>query len=131
MDSVMFQSVHPESGFRGVFEDDGRAAYLYLANSSGVVADVWLYNHGPAPDLEEFSRKENLPFRNPREFISEETVVPVKDGRDLGFEWILDPGRVSLRLRIRGVLFATLSPGEKPGRSRLAVQDGPVAKVLK
>ena len=132
MEPFVVESIEDSEAFWATFEDDGRAAYLYLGTEIGIVADVWLYNRLPAPDRSEFSKRKNLPFMNPREFISDELVDPVTDEADLAFEWKKGAaaGEVEVTLRIRGVLFARLVPGARPGWSRLAVKESPVAKVL-
>ena len=132
MEPFVVESIDEPGVYWSTFEDDGRVAYLYLGTEKGIVADVWLYNRRPAPDRSEFRDKKNLPFLNPREFISREVVDPVVREEDLEFEWLRGPGEgeVTLLLKIRGVLWGKLIPGARPGWSRLAVKDGPLANVL-
>ena len=62
---VFVQARHPEAELAVVFEDDGRTAYGYLLRDSKIVADVWIYNRGPAPEQPEWTDRERAPFRNP------------------------------------------------------------------
>ena len=122
----------PVSGYSGIFDDDGKTAYAYLRSEDDqIVGDVWLYNHGEPPDQPEWDDPSNLPFANPREFVSGEPFDPVEDPSELRFEWIQWWDAPTLRIHIREEPFAVLTPGSKPGWSRLAIKEGPLALPLK
>jgi hypothetical protein len=118
----------PCSDFSVVFEDDGRVAWAYLLKSKKIVTDVWLYNHGAAPAAIEPDR----PPRNPAPFASAELARAVERGEEVSFRWLHeDPSlEIGVEVLVRGLLFARLTPGVKPGWARMALQDGPCAKVL-
>jgi hypothetical protein len=49
---------------------------VYLLDDA-IVADVWLYYHGPDPVVRPWTRGAEMPFRNPAEFTSgDELQVP-------------------------------------------------------
>jgi hypothetical protein len=115
-----------------VFEDDGRVAYAYLLHADKIVADVWLYNCAAAPEQPEWGDRSKAPFANPKAFASSEAFGPVNNEADIEFELTHGmAGQILLRVLIRGEYHAALVPGRKPGWSKLAVQDGPLASVLK
>ncbi|WP_237358070.1 hypothetical protein [Rhizobium phaseoli] len=120
------------AGYSVIIEDDGGKAYAYLLDAAGVmVSDVWLYNRGPAPETTDWSDPSKLPFSNPAEFVSDVAFEPVSSDSELLVEWKQYADRpIEAHLWVRGQLFAILQHGMVPGKSRLAVKDGPLAKVL-
>jgi hypothetical protein len=124
------QAHDPRSGFHAIFEDDGRVAYAYLLNpAKKIVSDVWLYNVGPAPESHAGERR-GEPVRNLAKFASSDDFEPVVDG-EVSFEWTSRPeGEAEVSVFLRGERFARLESTSKPGWSRLAKKDGPVARVL-
>lgn len=133
-DGPCTENVDPRSGFRAVFEDDGKTAYPYLCDPRGrIVGDVWIYNCGPARAVPEWSdpaipdRRAAMPFANPRGFAEEPGIARVRRTEDLRFVWSQDP--VTVTLETRRELAARAAVGSKPGWSRGALQDGPLAKV--
>ena len=126
---LLIENRSADGEYAAVFEDDGRVAYAYLCKGRDIVGDVWLYNHGTAPVEPEWEDPSRMPFANPREFTNHGLFEPVKDASEVGFEWSEgDPP--ALLIFIRGDLFAKLIPGSKPGWSKLAIKDGPLALVL-
>ena len=138
-DSFICNSHDECFGYRAVFEDDGKVAYLYLRAPDGkFLADVWVYNRRKAPSIPEWedpsikNPKSRLPFANPKGYASEDRIEPVTRCKDVVFFWSHgdSPAEVSVTLKIRGEVVAKVVPGSKPGWARLAVKDGPLAKVM-
>lgn len=117
------------SGYSAIFEDDGRVAYAYLQDGHGIVADVWLYNHGIAPSEPEWRDPSKMPFANPQGFASEDLIKPVNNKTDVQFQWAhdQDESSVAVNILIRGEVFGRLVAGSKPGWSKMAIKDGPLA----
>lgn len=111
-----------------VIEDDDRVAYAYLLdNDNKIVGDVWLYNVEPAPDrLELLDGPEMMPFLNPKEFCSMESISRIT--YDSNVICVANDGYVSIE--VDGLLVARLKAGAKPGWSRLACKHGPLALKL-
>lgn len=115
--------------YSAVFEDDGRVAYAYLLKGGDIIADVWLYNHGEPPDEPEWEDPTRMPFANPNGFASPKPFNPITDASDISFKW--NAGNPpTVKIFIRGEPFAKLIPGSKPGWSKLAIRDGPLALTL-
>jgi hypothetical protein len=116
-------------GYSAVFEDDGKVAHAYLLHERRIVADVWLYNRSAAPEAPNWRDPSSAPFLNPRAYASSEPFPPVTDESEVDFDWSSDAaGSPILRILIRGEDHARLVPGSKPGWSRLAAKDGPLAR---
>jgi hypothetical protein len=120
------------SDYSVVVEDNGRVAYAYLLRGTVVVGDVWLYNRGLAPREPEWTDRSRLPFANPSDFADETPVDPIRSREDIGCEWdFSDVAELEeVRVLLRGVLVARLKPGSKPGWSKMAIKDGPLARRL-
>ena len=117
----------PDGHFSLILDDDGRTGYAYLVNDSGdITADCWLYNRGVAPTQGEWNSPEKMPFANPAEYIDPKFrsgfILPNGEG-DVSVGWLKE----GAELFVEGRLFARLVSGSKPGWSRLAVKDGPLA----
>lgn len=127
----MMKESTPRHGFSVVFEDDGRVAYAYLRRSGVIVGDVWLYNHAPTPAQPEWGDRRLMPFKNAAGYASDVEFEPIRVETDVDFEWTDSPGEeLVARVYLRGALHGQLMPGSRPGWSRLASVDGPLAKVL-
>ncbi len=109
-----------------VLEDDGAVGYAYLRHAGDVCADVWLYNVEAAPAAPDWETSAQPPFRNPAHLALENGLGRITNGSAIDCVWS-DEG---VRISVDGVQWAELRVGEKPGRSRLARLDGPLAKVL-
>lgn len=109
-----------------VLEDDGRVAYAYLRESKRICADVWLYNVGASPLKADWEESSEPPFRNPA-FLAHDNHLPRLSSKSL-VECIWSAQGVAVS--VDGVVWAKLEVGSKPGWSRLARRDGPLAKVL-
>jgi hypothetical protein len=120
----------PRSNYGVVIDEDHKVAYAYLKEGERTVGDVWLYNVRAAPETPEWDTPENAPFMNPRGFALAERPRSYPDAR-YEFRW-LRAGEAfeGVEIVIDGVLIARLKPGSKPGWSRYARKDGPVAKRL-
>jgi hypothetical protein len=121
-------------GHRGnralIVEIDARVAYAYIFESDAqIVSDVWLYNIGETPNEPEWTSPDLAPFKNPSKFARTDILAPeIRSCEELEACWG-EGGAV--RLTWRGELLAILKPGVKPGWSRMARQDGPVAQTLR
>lgn len=121
-----------ESGSTLLIEDDGRVAYAYLlGKEKKIVADIWLYNRCVAPEAPEWSDPGNLPFANPADYVDAGYELPLpSSGGDFFVEWQDRGAARYARILLGGQLFAELVAGAKPGWSRLAKKNGPLAKPL-
>ncbi len=131
-ETLMSQHVDPDSGFKALFEDNGRVAYAYLFDGDRIIADVWLYNRGPAPSEPEWRDRSRAPFANPAKYVSAGQPRYVNEPADVQFVWQRSGDRQETRafIFLHGELVAELRPGSKPGWSRYAAKDGPLARVL-
>jgi hypothetical protein len=114
-----------------VFEDNGKVAYAYLEKDGAAVGDVWLYNRCPTPDVPEWKDKSNIPFANPKAYVSEEGQMT----RDVGLEDVLVTWKEDKRGPVALVyvfqhLYGFLGVGDRPGYARHAIKNGPLAKVI-
>jgi hypothetical protein len=126
---------HPDSDLALIFDDDDdcRVAYAYLSRGRGYIADVWLYNHGSAPQRPEWKDGPGkMPFRNPAKFVDNTDFEPITRLEDIEVRWPKDAdGNFYAELFLRGKLHARLKPGDKPGECVLALKDGPIARILR
>jgi hypothetical protein len=117
--------------YSAIFEDDGKVAYGYLFFNNEVVGDVWIYNCGDAPKTPEWKFSQNMPFANPIDFISSEKFPPAKEESELSLSWDEDNlGVVTAIFMIRNSVIAKVKHGSKPGWCKLAIKNGPLAKVF-
>jgi hypothetical protein len=128
---VVGDFVSPCGAFKLTFDDEGKVAYAYLKTGNSIVGDVWVYNRCPTPDLPEWKDRRNLPFANCKEFVSDEghfktPIVP----DDISVEWQYTGEQPKALVYLSGALVAVLGFNDKPGYSRFALKDGPLAKVL-
>ena len=123
---------HPDSDLELIFDDDGRVAYAYLCRGQEMIADVWLYNHGVAPQNPEWKDgPEKMPFRNSVKFTGAVTFEPITSQEEIEVRWPRNAnGVVCAELFLRGKLHARLIAFDKPGECVLALKNGPVARVL-
>jgi hypothetical protein len=133
MADLMLIKVPSVTRYSVFVEDDGRAAYAYLMDGDQIVADVWLYNRGPAPTEPEWKQgRPPGPMMNPVAYSKAEEVAPLSRESEVSVSWSVTPaGELEdARVFLHGALWAVLRLGSKPGWSRLAAKDGPLAKVL-
>lgn len=107
-----------------VIESDDRVAYAYLLEGERIVADVWLYNVAATPETVDWSDREQMPFLNPAPYCMDVAVPDLSN--DLRCDWRGE----GVEILVAGEVLARLVPGAKPGWSRLARKDGPLAKKL-
>ena len=120
----------PSSPLSLVFDDDGRVAYAYLLVHDSVCADVWLYNRAAAPLEPPWADPaQEGPYLNPATHAALPTFELPQEETDIRVIWRTgSQGTRQAAILCRGTAIALLQPGEKPGWSRLATQDGPLAK---
>jgi hypothetical protein len=130
--SIILTDADPQSRYRAVFEDDGRTGYAYLLKDKDVVSDVWLYNHGEPPSAPEWHDPSNAPFRNPKQYVKSECVMPANSPKDIRFIWDRGPNTndIKVSIEIRGEICGQLKPHVKPGWARYALKDGPLARIM-
>jgi hypothetical protein len=123
----------PDGHAAVVVEDDGRVAYAYLCDAAGAIrADVWLYNRCPAPLEPEWSDRNAAPYANPIAFIDQTTdFSPPRSAADVAVEWSWQERALTANIFLSRTLSARLMHGSKPGWSRLAAKDGPLALRLR
>lgn len=125
---------HPTLPIALMFEDDGRTGYAYLVRApEDIVADVWVYNAGDAPEENDWEDVSLAPFRNSKSYASQVGLFQLPDQiSDVEVNWsTARDGRVGGSLLIRGTVVARLLEGDKPGMSLMASRDGPVARILR
>jgi hypothetical protein len=122
----------PDERFTVVFDDDGRVAYASLLDSGTICSDVWVYNVGDCPEEPEWRDKSKMPFRNPCAFTRPRDFQRPTTSRQVSFCWKRsgDGGTLAVTVFLNDCPVARLAPGSKPGWARLALKDGPLARVL-
>jgi len=70
-----------------------------------------------------------LPFADPAEYALENPYGSIEWIDEVSVEWS-DTEPIVATIHIKGVRWAKLTPGAKPGWCILARKDGPVARVL-
>jgi hypothetical protein len=127
---IFLQSNGPDD-LKVILEDDGRVAYAYLLIKDQIKGDVWLYNRGDAPLQPEWDNQDKAPYANPVSF-AHKLADPLKNASEVEIRWRNEKESLPEALiYLRSDLFAVLRVGSKPGWSKLAKQDGPLALVLK
>jgi hypothetical protein len=109
-----------------VIEDDGRVAYAYLRRGGEIVADVWLYNVAATPEEPTWTDRSEVPYLNPRRYCTREEFPRITANTRVTCSVVSE----QVEIRVEGQLIARLQPGIKPGWSRLARMNGPLAKPL-
>lgn len=107
-------------------EVDSRVAYAYLLNSDEIVSDVWLYNVVDTPETVDWHDRSLLPFLNPLRYCDKEKQHKIRSSKDVVCNWVKN----GVEIFINGEMLAILQAGKKPGWSRNAKKDGPLALVL-
>ena len=116
----------PGSDLSVTLEDDARVAYAYLRQRGQIVSDVWLYNIAEPPEQDAWSDRTQLPFLNPRKYCTQEAVERITQSSQVN----CTVASGCVEVRIEGRLVARLKPGAKPGWSKYAAIDGPLARRL-
>ncbi|MGJ4906677.1 hypothetical protein ACQR10_09260 [Bradyrhizobium sp. HKCCYLRH2060] len=124
--------VSPDGSATIVVEDDGRVAYAYWLDASGSISgDVWLYNRCPAPQQPEWHDREAAPYANPAAFVDQASEFsPPSAASSISVNWDLLGSETAACVCVSEVLLAKLTKASKPGWSRLAAKDGPLALCL-
>ena len=124
-----------DSGYSVVLEDDDRVAWAYIrdreagGNRPLIVADVWLYNVAAPPDSWVRPTPGEAPL-NPSPYVSQERAMRLEEAREIIARWNTSDGARIVDVLVDGVLYGRLSPGSKPGWSRFAAAESPVARPL-
>ena len=130
-------SVSDDPRYEAEFLDDGEVAYGYMLCDGKIIADVWLYNVGDAPDVLRKSPVDSdgypkMPFANLRDYVRPGSFERVASNDEISFNWSYSTdGTVeAVEFWIRGRRHARVTPGSKPGWCVLATRDGPMARKL-
>jgi hypothetical protein len=125
-ESVLRHCEIPGSDLSVTLEDDARVAYAYLQRRGEIVSDVWLYNVEEPPDESAWQDKTQLPFLNPRKYCKQVVVERITQRSKISCTVVSE----SVEVRIDDKLIARLKPGVKPGWSKFAAIDSPLARPL-
>lgn len=125
-DETLLRFDEPNGHLSVVLEDDGKVAYAYLLEGDSVVGDVWLYNVGEAPDAVNWRDKSAMPFCNPAKYCTGEKLPRLREDSEVACQW----SNQGVTVSVSGLVWARLDKGAKPGWSRAAGRDGPLAKPL-
>jgi len=133
MPAYLLRFDHPTERYDLVIDHDGRVIYGYLRREENIIGDVWIGNAAPAPTQPPWKdAKVEMPFLNPRPYAPSVAMADL-DPADWRARWLKpkgQPGSVAVRVFHGEVLMAVLSSHQKPGWSRLAEVEGPLAKRL-
>lgn len=115
-----------------VIDDDGRVAYAYLIAADGeITSDVWLYNRCAPPMEPEWKNQDNMPFANPVDFVMDNLRFSLPtDLSQISVNWLDRDDQIFAQVFVRCSLIAELTKGAKPGWSKFAKKDGPLAKTM-
>ncbi|CCD94591.1 hypothetical protein BRAO375_3640051 [Bradyrhizobium sp. ORS 375] len=124
--------ISPDGAATIMVEDDGRVAYAYWLDAAGTIrGDVWLYNRCPAPLQPEWTDRDAAPYANPAAFVDEAVAFsPPASAACITVEWRRSEAGQIGDILVWGWVLARLMDGQKPGSSRLAAKDGPLALRL-
>jgi hypothetical protein len=109
-----------------MLDDDDRVAYAYMTQSGKIVADVWLYNIADPPEQDPWNDRTQLPFLNPRRFCKQDAGYRITEHSQVSCALVSGYAEI----KVDGERVARLAPGTKPGWSKGAAIDGPLAKSL-
>ncbi len=121
----------PSDSFSLTFEDNGKVAYAYLKQEDKCVGDSWLYNRCLTPEVPEWKDRDNMPFANSKDYMSEDG----KMSRDVGIEDVLvdweeeEQGPVAY-IYLFEDLYGVVGVNDKLGYARFATKDSPLARVM-
>lgn len=133
VDAALAEVAGP-NGWSMILDQSRGCAWSYLRDPSGrLVSDVWLYNlqgiEPPADSIEAFVTRgfEGQP-QNPPPFASIEDGVDAGAFHALEVRW--SPSGHSATIHLLGAEIAKIHSDERPGHSRYARKDGPLARML-
>ena len=105
-----------------------------MHSDGGVVADVWLYNRDDTPQRLDWDVRGRMPmpYRNAAKFVRSENLFNLPQSEtDIEIVWIENNlGESGATGMLRGRPIAELFVGETPGRSIMALKDGPLARKM-
>lgn len=127
--SFMVESQHHESNRVAVVEDDGISAWLYLTekNSRKPVADIWIYNRIPAPDVDQIKNYQGGPPPAAKGYTQPLVIDETPLEEAWGFVWSKDGDSVLVHLHQTPT--AMIIQGEKSGYCKDLLRNGPWGKV--
>lgn len=130
-EGILLEFESPCGRFSLVFEDDGKVAYGYVTDEDRITGDVWLYNRRRTPEQPEWHDKDNLPFANPKGYVSAQgTVVRRVLEADVAVTWKYEEDKPVAHIYLFEELCGIVGPNDRPGYARFAIKDGPLARVL-
>jgi len=132
--SLLLDFTSPCGKYLLTFDDDGKVAYAYLKKKrprKSIVGDVWIYNRCPTPKRPEWESVENIPFANCRPYIGTGGRMTLDvESDDVAVDWEYESDLPIAYIYVFEQLYAAVGVGDKPGYSRFANKDGPLAKVM-
>lgn len=121
-------------GWEVVLEDDDRSCHAYLLRNGDICSDVWLYNRVAAPTAPEWTSpqaRDVAPFLNAVRYVTTTAASGESwNAEQVSVTWA-DTEAGEARVLLGGEVAAVLRVGAKPGWSARAIEDGPLAKVLR
>lgn len=123
--------ISPCKRYSASFEDNGKVAYAYLKEGANIVGDVWLYNRCPTPEQPEWTDRSNIPFANCKGYMNEKgRIVQQVASNDVKTSWEYEDNVPVLYVYVFDELCGVMSVYDKPGYSRFAIKDSPIARVM-
>ena len=112
-------------------EDDDNVAYAYFYSGERATGFVWLYDHlNCSPNPWNAAVDRSKPATNIEGYFAAEPFLPIQDANEVEVLWRMRDGFCEAAIYIRGYLHAVVADELRPGWSRLATQDSPIAGVL-
>jgi hypothetical protein len=129
---IMIEVKDNSRDISAIFEQNNRVAYAYLLLEDTIVSDVWLYNIDYSPELPEWKDSScEMPFRNAAQYVWQKTFQPINKSSEVAMIWIEEQNVIiGAEIFVRDELLGVLLNGHKPGWSKLALVDNPIAKSL-
>lgn len=126
LNEVLLKYLEPDGTREVVIEDDGRVAYAYLLSGGKIVSDVWLYNVEENPQKVDWKDHSQMPFLNPDKYCLGEKSDRLYRDSQVTCIWSND----GVVIAVDKILCARMESGIKPGWSRQACLEGPLAKPM-
>ncbi len=131
INDLMLNFKSPLDSYTLTFEDNGKVAYAYLKENNSIIGDVWLYNRCSTPDNPEWNDRDNMPFANSKDYMSEKGKIDRAVGvDDVLVDWEDEQGRPVAYIYLFEDLYGVVGVNDKPGYARFASKDNPIAKVM-
>lgn len=130
---MMIDFTSPCGSYKLTFDDNGKVAYAYLKEISSreIVGEVWLYNRCETQSDSEFQDKSNIPFANPKNYISEQGRLQKSITlKDVLVDWEYEERTPVAYIYVEEDLYGVVGVGDKPGYARHALKNNRLARIL-